>query len=366
VSIRVPFLDLRVHDSSERAAIIAAVTAVLDHGRLILGPEVAELERRIADFCGRSHCIGVGSGTDALILALKALGIGSGDEVITPALSWLATGSSILLNGATAVFCDIDETLNIDPTTVEPLITARTKAILPVHFTGRLARMPEITELARHHNLLVIEDGSQAFGATFHGRPCGAFGNVACISFNAMKILGGLGDAGVILTDDAKLAAKLHALRQNGVVDRDYCEDLSHNCRLDTLQAAILLKRLDRYPAVIDRRRTIAARYDRELGGYVDVPPRLDGYNDVFYTYTIRTQRRDELRDYLAVHGIETQIQHPVLMNNQPAFQGKSRGNSPKAAKLVKQILCLPTHEKLSDDEQTYVINAIKAFSERS
>lgn len=185
MSIRVPFLDLRVHDSSERAVIIAAVTAVLDHGRLILGPEVAELERRIADFCGRSHCIGVGSGTDALILALKALGIGSGDEVITPALSWLATGSSILLNGATAVFCDIDETLNIDPTTVEPLITARTKAILPVHFTGRLARMPEITELARHHNLLVIEDGSQAFGATFHGRPCGAFGNVACISLNA-------------------------------------------------------------------------------------------------------------------------------------------------------------------------------------
>src|SRR5262249_19521492 len=204
----VRYLDLSVHDPRERAAILGAVTDVLDHGRVVLGPEVIEFERRVAEFCQRRFCVGVGTGTDALILGVKALGIGPGDEVITTPLSWLATASAILLNGATPVFCDIDETLNIDPDTIEPLITSRTKAILPVHFTGRLARMPEITDIARRHGLLVVEDGSQAFGATVGERPCGAFGDLACISLNAMKILGGLGDAGVILTDDPELAKK--------------------------------------------------------------------------------------------------------------------------------------------------------------
>jgi len=358
----VRFLDLSVHDKIERAAILAAVATVLDHGRVVLGPEVLEFERRIAEFCGRRFCVGVGSGTDALILGLKALGIGPGDELITAPLSWLATASAILLNGATPVFCDIDETLNMDPATIEPLITDRTKAILPVHFTGRLARMPEITDIAKRHGLLVVEDGSQSFGATCGDKPCGAFGDVACISLNAMKILGGLGDAGVILTDDPDFAASLDTLRHSGVVDRDYCVTLSHNCRLDTLQAAILLKRLDRFPAIVARRRQIAARYDRELARVVDTPPRLPGYDEVYYTYTIRTPRRDALRDHLASQGVETRIHHPVLMNDQPAFQGKVRGHSPRAAKLVQEIVCLPAHEKLTADQQSYVIGAIHAF----
>ena len=163
---RVSFLNLSIQDQSERNAILAAIETVLRHGQLILGPEVRELERRIAALCGRRHGIGVGSGTDALLLGLKAIGIGAGDEVITTPLSWLATASAILANGATPVFADIDETLNIDPATLEALITPRTKAILPVHFTGRLARMAEIGEIARKHRLLVVEDGSQAFGAT--------------------------------------------------------------------------------------------------------------------------------------------------------------------------------------------------------
>jgi dTDP-4-amino-4,6-dideoxygalactose transaminase len=361
---QVRFLDLSISDDSERGAILAAITTVLDHGRLVLGPEVIEFERRIAEFCGRRFCIGVGSGTDALILGLKALGIGLGDEVITTPLSWLATASAVLLNGATPVFCDIDETLNMDPTTIEQVITARTKAILPVHFTGRLARMPEIMEIARRHALLVIEDGSQAFGATVGDKPCGAFGKVACISLNAMKILGGLGDAGVILTDDSSLAERLNALRHSGVIDRDYCVALSHNCRLDTLQAAVLLKRLDRYPQIVARRREIAARYDRELAGIVETPPRLSGYKDVFYTYTIRTPRRNALQSYLASRGIETKIQHPIILNDQPAFQNQIRGQSPIAARLVNEILCIPAHEKLDDRQQSYVIAALKNFAE--
>jgi dTDP-4-amino-4,6-dideoxygalactose transaminase len=362
VPVRIRFLDLSVRDAHERETIHQAIETVLLHGRIVLGPEVQEFECKIAECCARRYAIGVGSGTDALIVGLRALGIGPGDEVITSPLSWLATGSAILLNGATPVFCDIDETLNLDPSTIEPLVTQRTKAILPVHFTGRLAPMPEILEVARSHNLLVVEDGAQAFGATLGTKPCGSFGHVACISFNAMKILGGLGDGGIVLCDDRDVAERALMLRHSGVLDREYCLALSHNCRLDTVQAAVLLTRLTRYPSIVARRRAIAHRYNQELAAIVAPPPRLPGYHDVFYTYTIRTPWRDALRDHLAGVGIETRIQHPILMNDQPAFQGKVRGDSPRAAKLVQEILCLPAHEKLSDDDQTFVIDAVKGF----
>ena len=329
---------------------------------MVLGPEVEEFERRVADYCGRHHAVGVGSGTDALILGIKALGIGPGDEVITTPLSWLATGSAILLNGATPVFGDIDETLNLDPATIEPQITVKTKAILPVHFTGQVARMDEICAIARRHRLLVIEDGAQAFGAIANGRVCGSYGDMVSISLNAMKTLGALGDAGIVLTDNADTAERLRRLRHSGVVNRDYCVELSNNCRLDTLQAAILLRRLARYPAVIARRREIAARYDRELKGMVDTPACPSGHENVFYTYTIRTPRREELRTYLDRLGIETRVHHPVPMNDQPAFRNLTRGDSPNAAHLVTQILSLPVHEKLTDDDQSLVINAIGDF----
>jgi len=360
--VRVRFLDLSVKDNEERNAILEAVGAVLDHGRIVLGPEVYQFERRVAEFCGRRYCVGVGSGTDALIVGLKGLKIGPGDEVITTPLSWLATSSAIMLNGATPVFADIDETLNIDPRTIEPVITERTKAIMPVHFTGRLARMPEIMEIARRHGLLVIEDGSQAFGATFHGTACGGFGDMACISLNAMKLLAGIGDAGVILTDDPQMAERLDMLRHTGVVDRDYCEELSHNCRLDTVQAAVLLRRLERLPGVLARRRAIAERYNRELSRVVGTPPVLPGYSDAFYTYAIRSPQRNALRDHLASLGIETRIQHPLVMNDQRAFQGKSRGESARARRFVEEILCIPAHEKLSDADQEFVIRAVQSF----
>jgi dTDP-4-amino-4,6-dideoxygalactose transaminase len=360
--VRVRFLDLSVKDETERAEILQAVATMLDHGRIVLGPEVAEFERRVAAFCRRRHAVGVGSGTDALIVGLRALKIGPGDEVITTPLSWLATGSAILLNGATPVFADIDETLNIDPTTIEPLITPKTKAVLPVHFTGHLASMPQIMEVARRHGLLVIEDGAQAFGATLNGVPCGGFGDMACISLNPMKVLGAIGDAGIVLTDDPEVRTRLDMLRHSGVTDREYCQELSHNCRLDTLQAAVLLKRLARYPANIKRRRQIAARYGRELAGFVATPPPVAGCEDAVYTYTIRTSRRDDLRVHLTNLGIETRIQHPLTMNYQPAFQGKFRGATPRAVRLTREILCIPAHEKLSDIDQDFVIEGIRSF----
>lgn len=360
--VRVRFLDLSIKDDAEKAEVLQAISTVLDHGRIVLGPEVFEFERKVAAFCRRRYAVGVGSGTDALIIGLKALNIGPGDEVITTPLSWLATGSAILLNGATPVFADIDDTLNLDPTTIESLITDKTKAILPVHFTGRLAPMPEISAIARRHGLLVIEDGAQAFGATLNEVPCGGFGDMACISLNAMKILGAIGDAGVVLTDDPAIAKRLDMLRHSGVTDREYCQILSHNCRLDTLQAAVLLKRLVRLPATINRRRNIAARYGRDLAGIVATPPSTPGYQDAVYTYTIRTSRRDELQAHLTSLGIETRIQHPLTMNDQPAFQGKFRGTAPRAARLVGEILCIPAHEKLSDSDQDFVIEGIRSF----
>ena len=356
------FLNLSVTDADERAGILAAIETVLDHGRVVLGPEVEVFEQRMADYCGRCFAVGVNSGTDALILGLKALGIGAGDEVITTPLSWLATGSAILLNGATAVVGDIDEGLNLDPASIEALITPRTKAILPVHFTGNLARMPEIMEIAAAHGLAVIEDGAQAFGATLNGRPCGSFGRIACISMNAMKPLGALGDAGIVLTDDVEVRDRLVMLRHSGVEEREYCRVLSHNCRLDTLQAAVLLCRLDRYAAVVARRRAIAARYDRELAGVVRHPPRLEGYEGAYYTYPILTTERDGLQRHLTVCGIETRIQHPVLMNDQPAFQGSINGNPKRAADLIRGLLCLPIHEKLSEEEVSYVAASVRQF----
>jgi len=360
--VRVRFLDLSVKDENERAEILQAVATMLDHGRIVLGPEVLEFERQVAAFCNRLYAVGVGSGTDALIVGLKALNIGPGDEVITTPLSWLATGSAILINGATPVFADVDETLNLDPATLAPLITSKTKAVLPVHFTGRLAPMPEILAIARQHGLLVIEDGAQAFGATLNGVPCGGFGDMACISLNAMKVLGAIGDAGVVLTDDFETAKRLDKLRHSGVVDRDYCEELSHNCRLDTIQAAVLLHRLRRCPAAIARRQEIASRYNMELSDIVGVPSQIPGQKDSFYTYTIRTPQRDALRNHLSDLGIETRIQHPLVMNDQMAFRGRFRGESPRAHSLVRQILCIPGHEKLTKGEQDLVIGSIRSF----
>jgi dTDP-4-amino-4,6-dideoxygalactose transaminase len=233
---------------------------------------------------------------------------------------------------------------------------------MPVHFGGHLPRMPEIMEIARRHGLLVVEDGSQAFGATLQGKVCGGFGDIACISLNAMKLLAGIGDAGVILTDDPQMAERLDMLRHTGVVDRDYCEELSHNCRLDTVQAAVLLRRLERLPRVLARRRAIAERYNRELSRVVGTPPVLAGYRDAFYTYVIRSPQRNELRDHLASLGIETRIQHPLVMNDQPAFQTKSRGESPRARRFVEEILCIPAHEKLSDADQELVIRSVRSF----
>jgi dTDP-4-amino-4,6-dideoxygalactose transaminase len=355
------FMDLSVPEE-ERRALLATLDRVLENGRLVLGPEVVEFENRVAQSCGRGFGIGVNSGTDALILGLKAIGIVPGDEVITTPLSWLATASSILLNGGTAIFCDIGPDLNMDAATIEPLINEKTKAILAVHFTGKACQMDQISAIAKRHNLLLIEDVAQAFGALYKGRPVGGFGDIACFSMNAMKVLAALGDAGAIVTDQEQLAERLRALRHSGVIEREWCHELSHNCRLDTVQAAFLLDRLSRFDTVIERRRANAARYTEALEDLVQVPSEEPGSRHVYYTYQIQLDGRDALRDHLAAHGIETRIQHPIVMNDQPAFQGRVKGESPKARAAVKRNLCLPVTEKLSARDQDRVIDTVRSF----
>lgn len=359
---RVPFLDLRIVDDTTRQDLLAAVDAVLRHGRFIIGPEVQELEKQVAARCGRKYAVGVNSGTDALFLGLKSLGIGPGDEVITTSLSWIATANAIALTGATLVFADIRDDLNIDPASVQKLITPRTRAIVPVHYTGKVCQMSALMQIADEHGLLVIEDAAQAFGAKYHGRKAGSFGVVACFSMNPMKVFAACGEAGMVVTDGEDICERLISLRYNGTVNREKCIEPSLNARLDTLQAAILLRRLAGVGGIVQRRREIAAWYNEQLAGVVKTPREADGEWDVYYTYTIRAVRRDELKAFLEGKGIETKIQHPYLMPEQPAYRDRARGKFPNARRLVKQILCIPANEKLTRADVDYVAACIREF----
>jgi dTDP-4-amino-4,6-dideoxygalactose transaminase len=359
---KVPFLDLRITDDRERQDLLAAIDRMFRHGRIVLGPEVQELESQIAARCGRKYAVGVNSGTDALYLGLKSLGIGPGDEVITTVLSWIATANAIALTGATPVFADINDDLNIDPVSVQELVTPRTRAIMPVHYTGKVCRMSALTKIAEDHELLMIEDASQAFDARYQGRIAGSFGVIACFSMNPMKVFAAGGEAGMVVTDRDDVYEALIALRYNGTVNREECIEVSLNGRLDTMQAAILLQRLGRVEAIIHKRREIASWYDPQLAGVVGIPKEEEGEEDVYYTYQIRANQRDELKAFLETKGVETKIQHPYLMADQPAYRHLTTREFPNARRLVKQILCIPAHEKLNRDQVNYVAAQVQEF----
>jgi dTDP-4-amino-4,6-dideoxygalactose transaminase len=358
----IPFLDLRVTDSAERQVLLGAIDRVLLHGRLINGPEVDELERAVAARVGRRHAIGVGSGTDALVLAMSALDIGPGDEVITTPLSFMATTNAILSLGAVPVFADILDDLTIDPTRIEALIGPRTRLILPVHWAGKVCRMEEIRDIADRHGVTVVEDCAQAFGALRAGKASGAFGSLGCFSMNTMKPFASLGEAGMIVTDDDSLASRIRVLRYHGFTDRVTCREVSGNHRLDTIQAAVLLERLKRFDDLVARRRDHAAYYLERLKGVVGMFPDHPGCRDVYYTFTIVSERRDQLREALAAQWIETNLQHPLLCSQQPALAGRGSGECLRAERMVQQVLCLPANEKITDDQRAAVADAVIAF----
>ena len=359
-TMTVPYLDLSVTDPL-KARLLEAVDKVLTHGRVLLGPEVAELEQRVAAFCGVKYAVGVSCGTSALYLALRALGVGPGHEVVTTALSWVATANAIAMCGAAPVFVDIGEDQNLDPARLEAAITSRTRAIVPVHFTGRLCRMEAIAAVADRHGLPVVEDAAQAFGASRDGRLAGSFGRLGAFSLNPMKILRAYGEAGIIVTDDESARDFIRVLRYNGAVNRENCHHVSLNFRIDTMQAAMLLVNLDRIPAIIARRREIAAYYTSRLQDVTECPCSHSDEH-IYFTYVIQTERRDALMRSLAADGIETKIQHPLLMPDHAAYRHLLRPDVPVARRVVRRILSLPNHEDLTQEQMEYIVSRVRAF----
>ena len=359
--MQVPFLDLRVQDPVERGKLLALVERSIAEGPILLGPEVDGFETALAGYCGVNHAVGCASGTEAIFLALKALGIGPGDEVVTSVLSFIGTANGISLTGARPVFADILDDLTIDPESAEAAITDRTRAIMPVHFTGRLCCIPELQAICDRHGIHLVEDAAPAIGAEYQGRRAGSFGTLGCLSLNPMKILNACGEAGAVLTGDEELQSALVALRYNGLIGRERCHYLSTNSRLDTIQAAILAHRLESVETVIERRREIAAAYREALSGVLEVPQERPGYRDVYYTFTVRADNRDWLSDRLVERGIECKIQHPMLMPDHPVYAGSVRNRPwPRGERAVKRVLCIPAHEKLDDGQVQYVIDVIR------
>jgi len=364
ITPKVPFRDLSIVDETLLAELLAAVERVLRHGRLLFGPEVDAFESHVAADCGRRFCVGLGSGTDALFLALKSLGIGPGDEVITTPLSWIATLNAIHLTGATPVFADIRGDLNIDPARIAEAITPRTRAIVPVHFNGRLCDMAEIGAIAERQGLLVVEDAAQAYGANVGGRAAGSFGAAAAFSFNPMKVLPGFGEAGAVVTDDADQRDRLVALRYLGTEDREICRWPALNAKIDTLQAAMLLVSRRHYEKGMAGRHAIARAYVGALAGVVACPEVAEGPDrpSVFFDFQIQTERRDALQRFLADRGIETKIRYGRLMPDHPAYASLKRPSLPVAEALTKRILCFPIHDRMTESDTAYVVDGVKAF----
>jgi len=362
----IPFINLIAQHAALKTELLEAVARVLGHGQFILGPEVGEFERRVADKCGVRHAVGVGNGTDALIIALTVLGIGEGDEVITPPNSFVATTSAIVMAGARPVFVDSDDDFNIDVARIEAAVTPRTKAILPVHLTGRPARMGPLMQIADARGLHVIEDCAQAFGAEYEGRPVGSFGRIGCFSMHPLKTLNACGDGGVLTTDDGDLAERMRLLRNLGLKTRDECVEWSGNSRLDTLHAAMLLVKLDHLDDWVAQRRVNAAHYRRLLAGVREITPPIDRENEraVYHTFVVQADRRDALAAFLKARGIGTAIHYAVPIHLQPVARhlGCGPGAYPVTESQAARILSLPVYPELRLEDIERVAASIRDF----
>ena len=359
------FIDLQAQYRRIEGDINARIKSVLEHGQYIMGPEVAELEERLAAAVGVRHCIGVSSGTDALLVAMLALGIGPGDEVITTPFTFIATGEMIALIGAIPVYVDIDpRTYNIDPAQIEVAITPRTRAIIPVSLYGQCADMDAINAIAERHGLPVIEDGAQSFGATYKGRQSCGLSLIGCTSFFPSKPLGAYGDAGACFTDDDTLAKAMREIRVHGQDRRYHHLRIGINGRLDSLQAAVLLAKLAIFPDEVAARARIGARYSDLLTGSGCVTPYIEPHNtSVYAQYTIAVDNRDGLITRLGQAGIPTAVHYPIPLHRQPAFGSMALPAVPVAERAAARVVSLPMHPYLADEDSERIVREVMLAS---
>ncbi|GAA5163787.1 DegT/DnrJ/EryC1/StrS family aminotransferase [Viridibacterium curvum] len=360
----IPFVDLARQFRSIETELTQAFLDVGRSGGYIMGDRLESFERKAADFLGVAHALGVADGSDALFLILKALGIGPGDEVITATNSFIASAWVIVAAGAKPVFADVRDDFNIDPDSVRAAVTPRTRAIIPVHLTGRPAPMDEINAIAQSHGLHVIEDAAQAIGARYHGKRVGGLGIAAGFSLHPLKNLGVYGDGGLITTNDDKLAAHLRKLRNHGLRNRDECELWGFNSRLDTLQAAFAEIKLARLDAWNARCRQIASTYREGLKDFVQVPVDQDWEECVYHNFVIRTEQRDALMAHLKDKGVDTRIHYPIPIHLQDAAKdlGYKAGDFPQAERFAKTMISLPIYPELDDEQVSWVVEAVKSY----
>ncbi|HYD63862.1 DegT/DnrJ/EryC1/StrS family aminotransferase [Azospirillum sp.] len=361
----IPYVDLSRQFDEERDELLAVVTEALARGDWVGGAAVGELERALSEFHGGLEAVALNSGTDALALALKGLGVGPGDEVITPANSFFASTAAVVQAGATPVLVDVLPDQNMDPKAAERAITPRTRAIMPVHLTGRMGDMDALMAVAEAHGLKVVEDAAQSIGSAHRGRLAGTIGDAGCFSAHPLKNLNACGDAGFLVTRDAEMAARLRRLRNHGMVDRNTVAEFGIVSRLDTLQAAILLMRLKRLPGVIERRRRNARLYRDLLDpAHVFMPAEREEAFDTHHTFVIQVDRRDELQAHLAAQGIGTGIHYPIPIHLQPAAArlGYREGDFPAVEAQARRILTLPVNQFMTPDDIARVARAVNRF----
>jgi len=347
----------------DAAAVNAAIARVVASGWFVLGPEVEAFETAFARECGATHSVGVGTGTDAITLILRALDIGPGDEVITSPLSAAYSALAIMMAGARPVFADIDpDRMTIDPDAISAAVTSRTRAILPVHLYGQAAEMGAIEAIASRHSLAIVEDACQAHLATADGRPIGTIGVAGAFSFYPTKNLGAMGDGGAVITSDASLAARIKRLRNGGQTSRYHHIEPGANSRLDEMQAAILSARLPFLRAWTERRRAIGQRYRTALSEAAFQLPAEHDPGHVYHLFPVLSSQRDALQQHLAAKGIETLIHYPVAIPQQPALAAADAAECPVANRVCSQVLSLPMYPSLSDAAVTQVIDAARAF----
>lgn len=363
----VPFVDLRAQYERIKDEVVPRVCGVFERTQFVLGPEVTEFEERFAAFTQTTHCVGVESGTGALKLALQALGIGAGDEVIVPANTYIATALAVSAAGARPVLVDMNADYLIDADAIEAAITPRTKAIMPVHLYGQTVAMGDILAIASKHGLRVVEDAAQAHGARWNGKPAGSFGDVACFSFYPGKNLGAYGDGGAVVTRDAEIADRVRLLRDFG--QRRKYEHLikGDNCRLDSVQAAVLNVKLKYIDGWNEQRRSAAAYYDSLLADAgITPPPKRSDESHVYHLYVVQVADRDRVRETLASQGVECGIHYPVPIHLQPAYAdlGHAVGSFPNTESAAGRILSLPMFPEITKEQIERVVGALSAVRE--